>query len=107
MNAQAPQTLTDAATIAWNMANGFNAVVTLGGSRTFGTPTNPKIFATYILQINSGAGGYTTTFPACFDFASYGTPTLSQGASKSDFIFLLCYDATTPKFRVTGVNLSA
>lgn len=34
------QTLTDAATIAWDMALGLNAKVTLGGNRTLGAPTN-------------------------------------------------------------------
>ena len=106
MAAQAPQTLTDAATIAWNLANGINAKVTIGGSRTFGTPTNPVIGGTYMLQINSGAGGFTSTFASCFDFGAYGAPTLSARAGKNDFISLYCYDATTPYFRC-NVNLSA
>jgi hypothetical protein len=99
--AAAPQTLTDGATINWDMHSGFNAKVTLGGNRTFATPTNPHEGMTYRLEvIQDGTGNRTATWPSAFDFGSAGTPTLSTTAAKHDFLYLDCYDASTPKFRV-------
>jgi hypothetical protein len=103
--AAAPQTLTDGATIStWDMAAGFNAKVTLAGTgRTLPNPTNPKEGLTYRLEvIQDGTGSRTiTTWPSSFDWGSGSAPTLSTGASKHDFVYLDCYDASTPKFRAT------
>jgi len=100
--AAVPQTLTDQATIAWDMSLGFNAKVTLGGTRTFGAPTNPKQGITYALEvIQDGTGNRTVTWNAAFKWGSAGTPTLSTAAGKRDFVFLYCYDAVTPEFRAT------
>jgi hypothetical protein len=98
----APQTLTDGATISWDMAAGFNAKVTLGGNRTLGTPTNPKVGMTYVLGvIQDATGSRVPTLPSCFKFGAAGAPTFSTGAGKRDFLFLYCYDASTPEFRAT------
>jgi hypothetical protein len=98
--AAAPQTLTDGATIAWDMAAGFNAKVTLGGNRTLSTPTNPKVGLTYVLEvIQDGSGSRTMTWPASFNWGASGAPTLSTGAAKVDLVTLYCRDAGTPKFR--------
>jgi hypothetical protein len=87
--ASAPQTLTDSATTNWDMHLGFNAKWTLGGNRTLGTPTNPHEGLTYRLEvIQDATGSRTVTWPSAFDFGSAGTPTLSTGASKHDFIYL-------------------
>jgi hypothetical protein len=95
-----PQTLTDGATINWDMSLGYNAKVTLGGNRTMAAPTNPKEGLTYSLDvIQDGTGGRTLTWNAAFDWGSAGTPTLSTGAGKRDVVSLKCYDAATPKFR--------
>lgn len=97
------QTLTDGTTIAWNMASGYNAKVTIAGNRTIGTPTNPKEGVTYTLQvIQDGTGNRTLTWPAStiFSFGKAGTPTLSTGAGLIDVFTLLCINATTPLFRV-------
>jgi hypothetical protein len=100
--AAVPQVLADAATIAWDMAAGFNARVTLGGNRTFGTPTNPHEGITYALGILQDATGTRVpTWPACFDWGSAGAPTLSTAAGKRDLVFLYCYDAATPAFRAS------
>lgn len=97
-----PQTLTDGATISWDMSAALNAKVTLGGNRTIAAPTNPKEGITYALEVaQDGTGNRTVTWNAAFDFGSAGTPTLSTGASKRDFVFLYCYDASTPKFRAS------
>lgn len=98
--AAAPQTLTDGATINWDLHSGFNAKVTLGGNRTMAAPTNPHVGMTYLLEvIQDATGGRTMTWNACFDWGSAGAPTLSTGASKHDLVTLYCYDDSTPKFR--------
>lgn len=98
----AQQTLTDGATINWDMSLGYNAKVTLGGDRTFAAPTNPKAGLTYALEvIQDATGGRTVTWNAAFKWGSAGTPTLSTAAGKRDLVFLYCYDAGTPDFRAT------
>lgn len=98
----APQTLTDGATINWDMASGYNAKVTLGGNRTMAAPTNPKVGLSYALEvIQDGTGSRTIAWNAAFDWGLAGTPTLSTAAGKRDLVFLYCYDAGTPKFRAT------
>lgn len=98
----AKQVLTDGPTVSWNMASGFNAVVTLGGNRTIAAPTNAKEGFAYALEIIQDAtGGRVPSFNAAFDFAGAGTPTLSSAAGKRDILFLYCYDAATPKFRAS------
>jgi hypothetical protein len=107
--AAAYQILTDGASIAWNMASGFNAKVTIAGNRTLQTPTNPIEGVTYVLQVVQGTGGSRTmTWPAStiFDWGSAGSPTLSTSVGKIDVIVLQCLNATTPLFRAS-YNLAA
>lgn len=95
----APQTLTDGATVTWNMNSGFNAKVTLGGNRTLAV-SNPKVGLTYVLEvIQDATGSRTVTWPASFNWGAAGAPTLSTGANKVDLVTLYCRDAATPKFR--------
>lgn len=94
--------LTDAATIAWNMNDGYNAKVTLGGNRIIGTPTNPVEGRTYTLQlIQDGTGSRTITSWGVLDFGSAGNPTLSTGAGKKDFVFIQCIETAGPTFRAS------
>lgn len=96
--AAAPQTLTDGATVAWDMALGFNAKVTIAGNRTL-TVSNPTVGWTYCLGvIQDGTGSRTMTWPASFDWGTVGAPTLSTTASKRDRVTVFCTDAATPKF---------
>jgi hypothetical protein len=96
--ASAPQALVDGATVNWDMSLGFNAKVTLGGSRTLAV-SNPVVGATYCLGVNQdGTGTRTLTWPASFDWGTTGAPTLTTTASKRDRITLFCTDAATPKF---------
>lgn len=96
------QTLTDAATIAWDMSLGYNAKVTLGGNRTSGTPTNPVEGRTYTLElIQDGTGSRTWTPAASMKFGSAGNPTLSTTAGKKDLVYMQCLDSVTPEFRCT------
>ncbi len=87
------QTLTDAATIAWDTSLGRVATVTLGASRTFGAPTNLKV-GTYILHvIQGGVGSYTITWNGVFKWTAATAPTLSTAVGRRD-IFSFISDGT-------------
>ena len=99
--AAAFQTLTDAATIAWDADLGFNARVTLGGNRTMGEPTNLHDGLTYTLAMTQDAtGSRTLSWNAIFDWGNIGAPTLSTGAGKVDFAYGQ-YSSATGKLHMT------
>lgn len=80
-------TLSDGATINWDMGAIQCAQVTLAGNRTFAAPTNFVDGQTYLLFIKQDAtGSRTATFNAAFNFGVAGAPTLSAGANKIDII---------------------
>lgn len=81
------QTLTDAATISWNLARGPIAAITLGGNRTLGQPTNIKDGAVYILfVIQDGTGGRTLAFHADYLFPGGVDPTVSTAIGAIDVL---------------------
>lgn len=83
----AAQTLTDGATINWNVASGYNAKITLTASgHTFAAPTNVIEGLTYTLQLDVGAGPYTVNWNAAFNWGAAGTPTISAIANKVDVV---------------------
>lgn len=95
------QTLTDAATIAWNTALGSFALMTLGGSRILGTPTNLSAGKTYQLLITQDAtGSRLVTWPANVKWAGGTAPTLSTAAAKKDLVVFEC-DGTNLYGRAT------
>lgn len=86
-------TLTDAATIAWDLATGSNFKVTLGASRTLGAFSNGVVGQRGTLQvIQDGTGGWAITFNAAYDFAGGVVQRPSPGAGE-----ITLYD-----FEVTG-----
>jgi hypothetical protein len=88
------QTLSDASTIAWNIASGRVATVTIGASRTMGAPTNLKV-GTYILNvIQGGSGNYNLTWNAAFKWTAGVAPTLSTAVGARD-IFSFFSDGTS------------
>jgi len=87
------QTLSDGATISWDVSSGRVATVTLGGSRTMAAPTNLKV-GTYILKvIQDGVGSHTLTWNSVFKWTAGVAPTLSTAASSVD-IFSFFSDGT-------------
>ncbi|MCH2219445.1 MAG: hypothetical protein MK097_03840 [Dechloromonas sp.] len=105
---QTPFPLTDAATIAVDMAKGINYSVTLGGNRTVGAPTNCKRGQSGVFEITQDAtGSRTLTWNAAYDFGGAGTPTLSTGTGKTDLISYYVLDASTPLLRCAMVNQAA
>jgi hypothetical protein len=80
------QTLTDAATVNWNMNSGQIATVTLAGNRTMAAPTNLKQ-GTYILFIlQDAAGSRTMTWNAVFRWPQGIAPVLSPYANWRDML---------------------
>jgi hypothetical protein len=100
----AETTLTDGATIAWNMATQSVAKVTLGGNRTIAAPTNGSTgqFAS-LLVAQDGTGGRTLTWNAVYEFASDTAPTLTATASLGD-LFVFRYNGS--KWLEVGRNLA-
>lgn len=84
------QVLTDGANIAWNLALGAMATVTLEGNRTLSNPTNLVNGASYILIVKQdGTGGRTLSFGNTYKFADGIDPTLSTGINAVDIITFL------------------
>ena len=90
--ANTTQALTDGANIAWNMASGGVATVTLGGSRTMDAPTNIKTGGQYVLHITQdGTGGRTVTWNSVFKGhggqAIASTQPIPTAGARSSFLF--------------------
>jgi hypothetical protein len=111
--------LTDVATIAWDLSQNQVAVVTLGGNRAMGNPTNIVAGAVYILIVKQDAtGGRTLSFPfgtsgagnTGYRFAgattSSGAPTLSTAANKIDILTFVATASTdgTHLYGVSSLN---
>ena len=87
------QTLTDGATISWDVSAGQIATVTLGGNRTMAAPTNLKV-TTYLLHvIQDGTGSRTLTWNAIFKWPAGTAPPLTTTAAARD-IFSFVSDGT-------------
>lgn len=88
------QTLTDAASISWNVANGVTATVTLGGNRTLANPTNLRDGASYALIVKQDAtGSRTLAYGTAFKWPSGAAPVLSTAANAIDLLTFI-YDGT-------------
>ena len=97
-------TLTDGATINWDMADESVAKVTLGGNRTIAAPTNGSTgqFAS-ITVIQDGTGSRTLTWNAVYEFKDDTAPTLTTTGGKGD-LFVFQYNGT--KWLEVGRNLN-
>lgn len=84
-------TLTDAASIAWNLEDNQVCSVTLAGNRTLANPTNLKDGATYILIAKQDAtGSRTLAYGTAYKFEGGTAPVLSTGASAVDILTFVC-----------------
>jgi hypothetical protein len=87
-SALAEVTLTDAATIAVDMSTFINGVVTLGGNRALGNPTNTTTGKTgRIRVIQDGTGTRTLSYESSYEFAGGSAPTLSTTAADQDMLY--------------------
>ncbi|MYH59575.1 MAG: hypothetical protein F4145_16685 [Boseongicola sp. SB0675_bin_26] len=83
-------TLTDGASIAWDLEVNPVAEVTLGGNRTLANPANPVVGGAYILTVVQDAtGGRSLAYGTDYDFGEEGSPALSSAANKSDTLSFL------------------
>ncbi len=90
------ETLTDGATIDWNLQTQQVAKVTLGGNRTLNAPTNQNAGGFYsLLIVQDGTGSRTLSFNSTYKFTGATAPTLTTTASAKDLIV----------FRSDGTNL--
>ena len=63
--------LTDAATVAVDMSLGINFTLTIGGNRTLGNPTNPKVGQSgWIAITQDGTGNRTQAYASNWEFAA-------------------------------------
>lgn len=84
-------TLTDAATIAWDLESNQVCTVTLGGNRTLGTPTNMKDGGFYSIMVKQDAtGSRTLAFASEYKFADGTTPTVTATANAIDILTFRC-----------------
>ncbi len=81
-------TLTDGATIAWDVSTSPIAKVTLGGNRTLAAPSNAVGSGQYIslLVIQDGTGSRTLTWNAVYEFTADTAPTLTTTANYGDVL---------------------
>jgi hypothetical protein len=87
-SAAAEVTLTDAATITVDMSTFINAVVTLGGNRALGNPTNEKVGQSGVIRIvQDGTGSRTLSYGTDWEFAGGVAPVLSTAAGANDLLF--------------------
>ena len=98
-------TLTDGATIAWDVSTAPIAKVTLGGNRTLAAPSNAVGSGQYIslLVIQDGTGSRTLTWNAVYEFTADTAPTLTTTANYGD-LFTFRYNGT--KWLEVGRNLN-
>lgn len=102
--AQAPVTLTDAATIAVDASLGSHFRVTLGGNRTLGVPTNPTDGQRILVEASQDATGnrILTPDPAAFVFGATVTTFIqTTNASARDY-FTAVYNSARAKWDVSG-----
>lgn len=92
-------TLTDAATIAVDWSSFINGIVTLGGNRTLGAPSNAEPGTTRIIRVVQSTGSHTLSFNAAYLFPGGAAPTMSAGAGDKDTLYIYC--ETTSLFHVT------
>lgn len=82
------QTITDGATITWNLASGQVGAVVCAAARTFAAPTNQVANRFYALSIQNSGGAYAHAFNSAFIFDSNdGTPPSFPANARLHLIF--------------------
>lgn len=88
------KTLTDGATINWDLRYEQVAEVTLAGNRTLANPTNGEAGGTYLLVVRQDAtGSRTLNFGANYRFPGGTVPTMTSTANAVD-VLTFVYDGT-------------
>lgn len=100
------QTLTDGASIDWDLADG-SGKVTLGGNRTLNNPTNQIAGRTYGLRITQDGTGsrLISSWGSAYNWAGGTAPTLTTTAGATD-VFLFYSDGTNMNLVASALNVS-
>lgn len=88
-------TLTDAASIAWDMSLGIHATVTLttavGATRVLANPTVLQAGAIVVLKVVQDAtGGWALTYDTAYKWAGGAAPTVAAGANAVSVLTFFC-----------------
>ena len=103
--ANVEDTLTDGATITWDVIDSPVAKVTLAGNRTLSAPSGTTPISgqfVSLLIIQDGTGSRTITWNAAYEFTEDTAPDLTETASKGD-LFTFRYNGS--KWLEIGRNL--
>ena len=97
-------TLTDGATVTWDVSTAPVCKLTLGGNRTLSAPTNGLTgqFIS-IAVIQDGTGSRTLTWNSAYEFTGDSAPTLTTTINKAD-LFVFKYNGTV--WHEVGRNLN-
>lgn len=88
--------LTDAATVALDMSTFINGSFTIGGNRTLGNPTNPKVGQSGFITITQdGTGSRTLAYASNWEFDGGSAPVLSTAAGTKDVLYYTVLSATS------------
>jgi hypothetical protein len=104
--ANVEDTLTDGATITWDVIDSPVAKVTLAGNRTLSAPSGTTPIAgqfVSLLIIQDGTGSRSITWNAAYEFAADTAPTLTATANLGD-LFTFRYNGA--KWLEVGRNLA-
>ena len=87
-------TLTDAATIAWDLSSNQVAKVILGGNRTLGNPTFAKGGGVYVLFVTQDAtGSRTLNYGSNYRWSNANlAPTLTAIPNRTDILTFVSFD---------------
>jgi hypothetical protein len=99
-------TLTDGATVAWDVIASPVAKLTMAGNRTISAPSGTTPAAgqfVSLLLIQDGTGSRTITWNAVYEFTADTAPTLTTTANKGD-LFVFRYNGS--KWLEVGRNLN-
>jgi len=87
----AEASLTDSATVSWDLSVAQTARWAIGGARVLIDPSNMKAGATYVLRItNQLSSTASISFGAAFLWPGGGKPTLTKSLSAVDIISFYC-----------------
>jgi len=87
--------LSDGASIALNMNDGFNFSVTLAGNRTLANPTNVRVGQSGFIKVTQdGTGTRTLAFGTNYKFSGGSDVILTTTASATDLLFYQAITAT-------------
>ena len=101
-SAVAYQTLTDGASIAWDMASGNNALVVLAGNRTLSNMGNPTPQFGFVLKVTATTSTRTLTLSANY-IVAVGVEAFPISITTAETVYIVGFVDTAGRQIVTGV----